>query len=152
MERREGVRAKTCSQKRTSKRSMALGSKEFPDDPVDLATRPSTLGDCHAQNLGSREHPCPWVSCPYHLYLEINEQNGSIKFNFPDKEVDELEETCSLRVAEYDGQTLEQVGDLINITRERVRQIEGAAFVCLRRKAEFRDQACAHLERDAARS
>ncbi|HET6345599.1 MAG TPA: sigma factor-like helix-turn-helix DNA-binding protein, partial [Myxococcota bacterium] len=49
---------------------------------------------------------------------------GSIKINFPDKDVWELEETCALDVAERGGVTLEEVGDILNLTRERVRQVE----------------------------
>jgi hypothetical protein len=43
----------------------------------------------------------------------------------------ELRETCALAVAEKhpDGITLEQVGETINVTRERTRQIETRAIV-----------------------
>lgn len=91
----------------------------YPD--VD---RPATRGDCH-QAPG----PCPFVSCKWHLYLDVNEETGAIKFNFPDKDVDELVQTCALDVADEGPHHLEAVGDLINATRERVRQIEAAALV-----------------------
>lgn len=91
----------------------------YPD--VD---RPATRGDCH-QAPG----PCPFVSCKWHLYLDINEQTGAIKFNFPDKDVDELVQTCALDVADEGPHHLEAVGDLINATRERVRQIEAVALL-----------------------
>jgi len=68
--------------------------------------------------------PCLYVSCRHHLYLDVNTQTGSVKFNFPDKEVWELEETCALDVAERGGITLEEVGKIMNLTRERIRQIE----------------------------
>jgi DNA-directed RNA polymerase sigma subunit (sigma70/sigma32) len=35
-----------------------------------------------------------------------------------------MAETCALDVADRGGATLEEVGDLLNITRERVRQME----------------------------
>lgn len=68
--------------------------------------------------------PCLFVSCRHHLYLDVNEETGSIKFNFPDKEVWELEETCALDVADRGGITLEEVGSIMNLTRERIRQLE----------------------------
>jgi hypothetical protein len=58
------------------------------------------------------------------LYLDINPESGSVKYNFPDKEVWELEETCALDVAERGGITLEEIGEIMNLTRERVRQLE----------------------------
>jgi hypothetical protein len=39
-----------------------------------------------------------------------------------------MRETCSLDVAAAGAHTLEQVGDLLNITRERVSQIEEEAI------------------------
>ena len=85
-------------------------------------TRPRTRGDCV-----DGERPCPFVSCKHHLYLDVDPERGSIKFNFPDKELHELEQTCALDVAELGGTTLENVGSLFNLTRERVRQIEARA-------------------------
>ena len=41
-----------------------------------------------------------FVSCKHHLYLDVNPATGSIKLNFPDKEIWELEHTCALDVAE----------------------------------------------------
>jgi DNA-directed RNA polymerase sigma subunit (sigma70/sigma32) len=43
-------------------------------------------------------------------------------------EVHELEETCALDVADRGGITLEEVGRLLNLTRERVRQLEAEAL------------------------
>jgi len=68
--------------------------------------------------------PCLFVACKYHLYLDVNPETGSIKLNFPDQEPWELEETCALDVAERGGVTLEEVGEILNLTRERVRQVE----------------------------
>ena len=82
--------------------------------------RPRHRGDCAGQ-----ERPCPWVSCRHHLALEINPQTGSIKLAFPDIEVWEMAETCALDLADRGGMTLEEVGAVLNVTRERVRQIEG---------------------------
>ena len=64
------------------------------------------------------------MACKYHLYLDVNPETGSIKMNFPDLEPWELEETCALDIAERGGVTLEEVGAILNLTRERVRQVE----------------------------
>ena len=44
--------------------------------------------------------------------------------NFPDLDVWELEDTCALDVADRGGITLEEVGEILNLTRERIRQVE----------------------------
>jgi hypothetical protein len=89
--------------------------------------RPNNRHDCR---VGDR--PCPFVSCKFHLYLDVNPITGSIKLNFPDLEVWELSETCSLDVADRGGITLEEVGELLNLTRERIRQVEAAGLDKLR--------------------
>jgi hypothetical protein len=77
-----------------------------------------------------REHcrqmarPCPFVSCHHHLYLDVNPKTGAIKLNFPHLEVWEMAETCSLDVADRGGITLEEVGAILNLTRERIRQVQ----------------------------
>lgn len=116
---RRGVsRAKTVSIKRWGKRSMEAGRYAYPD-VGQHAARPRTRGECPTEG-----EPCPWVSCSAHLYLDVNERTGSIKLNFPGLEPDELPEPCALRVADRGGQTLEEVAGLMNLTRERVRQLE----------------------------
>lgn len=85
--------------------------------------RPKTRGDC-----AGGERPCPWVSCRYHLYLDAKAR--SIQFNHPDVDegdLDRLVETCALDVADRGGVTLEVIARLLNLTRERVRQIEAKA-------------------------
>jgi DNA-directed RNA polymerase sigma subunit (sigma70/sigma32) len=52
--------------------------------------------------------------------------------NFPDKELWELSETCALDVADRAGITLEEVGVIMNLTRERVRQLEMRGLAKLR--------------------
>lgn len=83
------------------------------------AMRPGTREDCR-----TGERPCPYVSCKYHLFLDVNPETGSIKLNFPDLNVWEMSETCALDVADRGGITLEEVGELLNLTRERIRQVE----------------------------
>lgn len=93
----------------------------YPDDAV----RPRTRGDCK-DNQDAR--PCPWVSCRYHLYLDVDELTGAIKFNFPTLEPWELDDTCALDIADQAGATLEDIAAAINVTRERVRQLETRAI------------------------
>lgn len=97
-------------------------------DDEGLPARPITRGDC-----ANVPRPCPFVSCQNHLYLDVNEESGSLRFNHPDKEPWELAETCALDVADAGGATLEAVGDISGLTRERIRQIEVSAIEKLRR-------------------
>jgi hypothetical protein len=94
--------------------------------PTDIE-RPKTRGDCLPGGC-NEERPCPWVSCDKHLYLDVNPTSGSIKLNFPTLAVDELAETCSLDVADRGGVILDYVGDVMNLTRERIRQCETRAL------------------------
>jgi hypothetical protein len=91
------------------------------------ASRPKVRSDCEGG-----ERPCPYVSCKYNLYVDVNPRTGSVKMNFPDKELWELSETCALDVADRAGITLEEVGVIMNLTRERVRQLEMRGLAKLR--------------------
>ena len=114
--RRTRPRSRTIAMKRLTKEEMRVGALLYPpvDDP-----RPQTRAECKD---GPR--PCPYVSCKHHLYLDVNPDTGSIKLNFPDLEVWEMGDTCSLDVADKNGITLEEVGEIMNLTRERIRQVE----------------------------
>ncbi len=117
--RRIRPRSQTIAMKRVSRAERAAFAEAFPISDVADMPRPSTRAECH-QHAG----PCPWVACKHHLYLDINPLTGSIKINFPELEPWELQHTCSLDVAEQGARTLEQVGEITNLTRERVRQVE----------------------------
>ena len=91
--------------------------------------RPRIRSDCW-----EADRPCVYVGCRHHLFLEVNAENGSIKFNFPDLDPDEIPNSCSLDVAEHGGITLEAVGELTNLTRERARQIEVRALARFERR------------------
>ena len=60
------------------------------------------------------------------------ERTGSIKTNYPDVQVWEMPRTCALDEADRGGMTLEDVADTLNLTRERIRQIETNALRKLR--------------------
>ncbi len=115
--RKREVRARTISVKRMTKRELELGRLLYPD--VEDVQKPRTRAECL-----DGERPCPFVSCKHHLYLDVSARTGAIKLNFPDLEVWEMTETCALDVADRGGTTLEEVGAIMNLTRERIRQVE----------------------------
>ncbi len=91
------------------------------------ASRPQARAQC-----ANGPRPCMFISCKHHLYLDVNPGTGSIKLNFPDQEVWEMGETCALDVADRGGITLEEVGAIMNLTRERIRQVETRGLLKLR--------------------
>lgn len=68
--------------------------------------------------------PCPYISCKYNLYIDVM-YNGSIKYNFPNIEPWEMEDSCVLDLVDEEIiLNLQRIGDLLNISKEDVRQIE----------------------------
>jgi hypothetical protein len=128
--RRTRPRGTTIAMKRLSLAELQRGAALYP--PVDLE-RPRTRADC-----GAEARPCPWVACKHHLYLDINPETGSIKINFPDREPWELEHTCALDIAEAGGKTLDEIGEITNLTRERIRQVEVRGLRKLSTRRELR--------------
>jgi hypothetical protein len=130
-------RSKTMSRKeiaRELRRQRAFGLVDPELDAVMRemeARRPRSRADC-----ANGPRPCMFISCKHHLYLDVNPSTGSIKLNFPDKEVWEMTETCALDVADRGGITLEEVGSIMNLTRERIRQVETRGLLKLRAIAE----------------
>lgn len=121
--RRSRARARTISIRRLSKAELNRGRELYPETDY---WRPNTRGEC-----ADMERPCPFVSCKYHLYIDVHPVRGSIKVNFPDVEIWEMTDTCALDIAERGGITLEEVGQIMNLTRERVRQLETAGLAKL---------------------
>ncbi|MEY3012792.1 MAG: hypothetical protein RIT45_1527 [Pseudomonadota bacterium] len=115
-----GARPRTIPARRLTRKEIDEGIS-LADD-MDYR-RPRTRSEC-AEGV----RPCPFVSCRYHLYLDVNPATGSIKINFPDLEVWEMPHTCALDIAERGGITLEEVGTIMNLTRERIRQVEVAGL------------------------
>ena len=118
------VRAKTIAPhhlSRAERRDAELIA--YPED----VQRPRTREECR-----TAARPCPFVSCSHHLYLDVNEETGAIKLNFPHLEVWQMTETCSLDVADRGGITLEEVGAILNLPRERIRQVEVRGLVKLK--------------------
>jgi hypothetical protein len=121
--RKRAVRARTISVKRMTKRELEIGRLLYPED--DYA-KPRVRVACAG---GAR--PCPYVSCKHHLYVDVSPRTGAIKLNFPDLEVWEMGDSCALDVADRGGTTLEDVGAIMNLTRERIRQVEVKALAKL---------------------
>lgn len=108
-----------------------------PGDAVD----PRGLPHCR---------PCIHVGCRHHLFLEVRSttHGPSMKMNFPGVGPEDLfqEDTsgltsvasCSLDVAAAGGASLEEIGDVMNVTRERVRQIEDDATKRVRASRRLR--------------
>jgi hypothetical protein len=81
---------------------------------------PLTRGDCMD---GPR--PCPFVECRHHLDVEKTAGHGESP-------------SCSLDEAEKGGQTLEEIGEIFGVTRERVRQVEAWALQRVLHRAKLR--------------
>jgi len=133
----ERRRSRTMSRKEMARdlRRRRLGGEMEPEEAELLKSieglRPRTRAECV-----NGPRPCLFVSCKHNLYLDVNPETGSIKLNFPDKEIWELEHTCALDVAEKGGITLEEVGAIMNLTRERIRQVETRGLAKLREATE----------------
>lgn len=129
-----GSRSSTVAPKKMLRRDLRAESADLAPELAELdALRPKTRADCV-----NGPRPCPWVSCRHHLAIDINEENGSIKFNFPDLDPWELSDSCALDVADRGGVTLEQAGIALNVTRERLRQIEIDGLLKLRGAPQLR--------------
>lgn len=124
----DAPRSKTVSVRQLrhdAKRELRLNG---PAAPLPDTERPKVRGDCEG---GDR--PCPFVGCRHHTFLDVS-RDGSLKFNHGDREPEDVpaEVSCSLDVADRGGVTLEQVGGVLNVTRERMRQLEEKAIDSLK--------------------
>lgn len=121
-----------------------------PDQgPID-ADRPRTRADCEGL-----PRPCPWISCRYHLAIDVNEL-GTLHRTFGLTDVSEMHETCALDIADRGGATLEEIGRALNVSRERIRQLETLALANAARSArrlhlavEFPDEPRSNAPEDA---
>lgn len=119
---------------------------ESYEDPDNGRRLPKTRGDCEGVDL-----PCNFLSCRHNLVISavgtgrdagarvsglrrmIDMDNPELMEAIRDR-LNAGNPTCALDVAEEDGQTLEQIGNIMGLTRERVRQIEEEALDKLRQK------------------
>jgi hypothetical protein len=121
--RKRAVRARTISVKRMTKRELEIGRLLYPETEY---WKPRAREEC-----AEGPRPCPFVSCKHHLFIDVSPRTGAIKLNFPDLEVWDMGESCALDVADRGGTTLEDVGAIMNLTRERIRQVEVKALAKL---------------------
>lgn len=102
------------------------------EEPAPRHERPKTRADC-----ADGPRPCPFVGCRYHLALDVKD-TGGLHFELGrDVELESMAETCALDVADQGPHSLDRVGELLNLTRERIRQLESRA---LRNLAEYVEQ------------
>lgn len=101
--------------------------EDEPGAPEVAEARPKTRGDC-LDGGSNAARPCPYAGCRYHLALYVS-HTGAITVPFGDGDVARLRQSCALDVvdAHPNGATLDEVGLVLNVSRERVRQIEAAA-------------------------
>lgn len=92
--------------------------------------RPATRAECV-----DLPRPCPYVGCRYHLAIEVTARGDIAHIGDPA----EMAETCALDIADRGGITLEKVGEIYDVTRERVRQIEAHALWKLERDRRMRE-------------
>jgi len=83
--------------------------------------------------------------------VDASYERGALLLNFPEVPADGMEampDTCSLDRADRGPSILEEVGARLNLTRERIRQIEARALRKLRNTAPevFRQMAKDKLE------
>jgi hypothetical protein len=92
------------------------------DTPWEIP-HPTFRGECEG---GPR--PCPLVGCCYNTYLVVK-HNGNITLTHPDRLPEDVppDESCVLDVADQGYHTLDEVGRILGLTRERIRQIETSA-------------------------
>ncbi len=113
-----------CCVPKRSKRRRSRPAPEPRHTHLRYQHVPTTRGQCRAV-----PRPCPFLSCRYHIWADIKPRTGHLP-----------EETCALDVADEGAHTLEQIGDIYGLTRERVRQILAAATAKLLRRARFLKQ------------
>jgi len=106
---------------RTINREQLVREHRQPRPVVEDYLRPKTRADC-----ADGPRPCPFVGCEFHTYLHLDSRSGSMHLAGDDPL--EMTETCVLDVADRGGATLEEIGAMLGVTREAIRQTEVKAL------------------------
>jgi hypothetical protein len=99
-------------------------------EPLDVE-RARTRADCMAGGMNA-ERPCPYVTCRHHLAVEVTPA-GNLRLVFPEAfeglepHLERMRATCSIDVAEQGAHDLDDVAAHMNVSAERVRQIQERA-------------------------
>lgn len=103
-----------------------------PSEVASHPDRPRKRGDC-AQAM----RPCPWVSCRYHLFLDVNSRGSIIYRGTSDvAELATMRYTCALDAADDGGFSERGVGRVIKQTGASVRLQAMRALLKLRNAIE----------------
>jgi len=125
--------------------SGALTKLERAEMELDLAFARATgerIG-VSPTTSGCPTGPCWHVGCRLHAGIEV--KDDVTKLNFPGRELRDMKETCTLRVANRGESkkgdpkeigrpvmTCNEVGEILNLSPERIRQIETEALAKLK--------------------
>ena len=111
-----------------SRKSKVVGRIEESDNNFKY-DRPKKRHECPVQR------PCPFITCRHNLYIDVRD-SGNITFNFYEMPIEMMEFSCAIDIANENpsGMPLGKIGDIMNLTRERVRQIEIEASEKLKKK------------------
>jgi hypothetical protein len=110
---------------RSGAKVTAIGRLLYPES----YDRPKTRTECPIVR------PCPWVGCRYNLYLDLN-KSGTLRVPTWEPWEQDPAASCTFDVR---FKTLNEVGNILGTTRERVRQIEAIALEKLRRGTDPRE-------------
>ena len=140
--------AHTQNERRVARQTIKLLSSalnganpEFAASEPEDYDRPRVRRDClTAEQAGdglgdgsNAARPCPWISCRYHLYLDVNPETGTISYPFPDSEPWEIQSTCALDLADEGEATLIAIGQLLAVSKEAIRLPEEKAIEKMQR-------------------
>lgn len=96
-----------------------------------LYDRPRTRADCLPGGCNA-ERPCPWVSCRYNTYCQIDDVLSVpiCVTTPPDIEPGQVDPrlSCVLDAAESGGLSMKDVGRAFGLTQQRAEQIEAGAL------------------------
>lgn len=119
----------TISSSKLSTKRRFVPIEFLKDSGQDVSmVRPRTRNECSAV-----PRPCPFISCKYHMYLDVHPKTGSVKLNFPHLAPEEMPPgaSCALDMAERRPVTVQELGVLMNLTAERIREMVGAGLLRL---------------------